>query len=109
MIEAYWRSLRHQWLYLHSLDSLAALKRLVTFYVEQHNSVMPHSAFAGQTPDEIYFGRAADVSDDLAAARLQARRARMEVNRKASCAVCQPPAAGQSASDSRAVAIANTG
>ena len=108
MIEAFWRSLRHQWLYLHSLDNLAALTRLVTFYVEQHNAVMPHSAFGGQTPDEIYFGRGDRVGERLAASCREARRARMEANRRASCAVCQPPAIGQSASDTQAVAIANT-
>ncbi len=56
MIEAFWRSLRHQWLYLHELDSLEKLRPLVAFYVEQHNTVMPHSAFGGQTPDEMSFG-----------------------------------------------------
>jgi len=28
------------------------LERLLALYVEQHNTVAPHSAFAGQTPDE---------------------------------------------------------
>ena len=35
IIEAWWRSLRHQWLYLHMLDSFNSLKRLIAFYVEQ--------------------------------------------------------------------------
>jgi len=56
VIEAWWRSLRHQWLYLHMLDSLGSVKRVTAFYIEQRNTVMPHSAFLGQTPDEIYFG-----------------------------------------------------
>ena len=51
IIEAWWRSLRYQWLYLHMLDSLASVERLIAFYVAQHNTVMPHSAFLGQTPD----------------------------------------------------------
>src|SRR4029450_11207871 len=55
MIEAWWRSLKHQWLYLHSLDSLTTVRRLVEFYVQEHNRVLPHSAFRGQTPDEMYF------------------------------------------------------
>ena len=59
MIEAWWRSLKHQWLFLHSLDSIATIRRLVTFYVHQHNHVLPHSAFRGQTPDEMYFYEAA--------------------------------------------------
>jgi hypothetical protein len=29
---------------------------LVAFYVHEHNHVLPHSAFRGQTPDEMYFG-----------------------------------------------------
>ncbi len=108
LIEAFWRSLRHQWLYLHSLDSLVALRRLIGFYVTQHNSEMPHSAFAGQTPDEVYFGRGARVEDDLATARIQARSVRMEANRRASCGVCQPLNDGQTASDSGSAAVANS-
>jgi hypothetical protein len=29
---------------------------LVAFYVDEHNRVLPHSAFRGQTPDEMYYG-----------------------------------------------------
>ncbi|WP_157898908.1 DDE-type integrase/transposase/recombinase [Luteitalea pratensis] len=50
MIEAWWRSLKHQWLFLHSLDSSSTVGRLVAFYVDEHNRVLPHSAFRGQTP-----------------------------------------------------------
>src|SRR5215472_7327808 len=32
MIEAWWRSLKHQWLFLHSLDSINTVRRLVAFY-----------------------------------------------------------------------------
>ena len=56
MIEAWWRSLKHQWLFLHALDSVTTVRRLVTFYVDEHNRMLPHSAFRGQTPDEMYFG-----------------------------------------------------
>ena len=31
MIEAWWRSLKHQWLFLHSLDSVTTVRRLVEF------------------------------------------------------------------------------
>ena len=57
IIEAWWRVLKHQWLYLNSLDSISILCRLVTFYVQEHNTRLPHSAFRGQTPDEISYGR----------------------------------------------------
>ena len=64
MIEAWWRSLKHQWLFLHSLDSVTTVRRLVAFYVDEHNRVLPHSAFRGQ-PDEMYFGTGEGVPADL--------------------------------------------
>jgi len=88
MIEAFWRSLKHQWLYLNSLDSLERLRALVEFYVEQHNTQMPHAAFSGQTPDEMYFGTAADLPAELAVARDLARGARLAANRGLSCDRC---------------------
>jgi len=91
MIEAFWRSLRHQWLYLHSLESFGHLDQLIDFYVREHNTQMPHHAFVGQTPDEIYFGRADGVGDHLTAVRHQARRERMVANRGESCRACALP------------------
>ena len=94
MIEVFWRSLKHGWLYLHALDSLAALRRLITFYVRAHNGrkrsfrVMPHSAFEGQTPDEAFFGIGDEVAKKLAKARKTARKKRMEADREAGCGVC---------------------
>src|SRR5215831_10595179 len=88
MIEAWWRALKHQWLFLHSLDSVTTIRRLVEFYVQQHNRVLPHSAFRGQTPDEMYFGTGDAVPADLMARAAAARRARVEANRSAACATC---------------------
>jgi putative transposase len=88
MIEAWWRSLKHQWLFLHSLDSVTTVRRLVAFYVQEHNTVLPHSAFRGQTPDEMYFGRGDAVPPDLTARAAAARRARIEANRSAACGRC---------------------
>jgi transposase InsO family protein len=92
MIEAFWRSLKHSWLYLHSLDSVESLRRLVDFYVRQHNEVMPHAAFEGQTPDEVYFGRGDALVVKLAAARINAREERIGANRTAVCGVCSSDA-----------------
>jgi len=90
LIEAWWRSLKHGWLYLNQFDSFVALERLVGFYVQQHNSVIPHSAFKGPTPDEVYFGNSAAVPDELAKARLAARAARIAANRAIKCDDCRP-------------------
>jgi putative transposase len=88
MIESFWRSLKHQWLYLNSLDSIARLRVLVAFFIEQHNTQMPHSAFSGQTPDEMYFGTAADLPAQLATARTKARADRLAANRAMTCDQC---------------------
>jgi transposase InsO family protein len=90
LIEAWWRVLKHQWLYLNQLDSVAEVRHLVAFYVDQHNGLIPHSAFRGQTPDEMYFGTGTSVPDQLAAARRTARERRLATNRASRCAACSP-------------------
>ncbi len=81
-------SARAGWLYLHTLDSLAALRRLIEFYVTAHNEVMPHSAFQGQTPDEVFFGIGDEVSQKLCDDRKTAREERVRGNRAARCCRC---------------------
>ncbi len=89
LIESWWRALKHQWLYLNTLDTVKMLERLVAFYVEEHNTRLPHSAFRGQTPDEMYFGTGSSVPDNLSAAKQSARLTRMEVNRATTCPTCE--------------------
>lgn len=88
MIESWWKTLKNQWLYLNSLDSLAGVEKLVRFYVEEYNGRIPHSAFKGQTPDEMYFGDGDRVPAELEAARVSAREIRLERNRATSCSAC---------------------
>ncbi len=89
MIESWWRSLKHQWLFLNPLDSVDSVVRLVEFYVNEYNSRLPHSAFRGQTPDEMYFGTGDHVPERLEAERTAARVVRMAENRSRSCRVCR--------------------
>jgi len=88
LIEAWWRSVKHLWLFLHPLDSAAKVRRLVEFYVAEHNSRLPHSSFGGQTPEEMYFGTGGGVEERLAAGRRAACLARVAANRAVSCSVC---------------------
>ena len=81
--------LKHQWLYLNQLDSVTTVEKLVEFYVDQHNSYLPHSAFRGQTPDEMYFGIGDNIPQQLEEARREARELRMATNRSKSCRVCE--------------------
>ena len=90
LIESWWRTLKHQWLFLNTLDTVSRLEKLVKFYVDEHNTRLPHSAFRGQTPDEMYFGTGGRVPDELDNAKKVARQSRMKLNRETSCPICQP-------------------
>ena len=89
LIESWWRVLKHQWLYLNTLDTVTTVRKLVAFYVEQHNTHLPHSAFRGQTPDEMYYGTGTDIPKQLEASRIAARQSRMEANRAQTCQACE--------------------
>ena len=89
MIESFWKALKHNWCFLHSIDSSDTLKTLTDFYVKEHNTVLPHSAFQGQTPDEMYFGTGEHIPDQLQEAAALAREDRIEANRNRQCELCR--------------------
>ena len=89
MIESFWSSMKHQWLFQHRLETPAAVRRLVAFYVTEHNSKIPHAAFDGQTPDEMYYGTGEGVPLRLRAARDAARSRRLVANRAVRCDRCR--------------------
>lgn len=88
MIES-WSNVKHQWLFLHRLETVVAMRRLVAFYVEEYNGMIPHAVFSGQTPDEIYFGRGGEVPLKLEAGKRAARERRLARNRAAWCERCR--------------------
>lgn len=88
MIERFFLSLRHQWLYFHHLDNISSLRKLVAKYVHEHNEVIPHSAFMGQTPSEVYSGQASDLPEHLSQKIKEAMKKRIEANRKMACEDC---------------------
>ena len=92
MIEAWWRSLKHQWLYLHDLTSEAQVRDLVAFYVTQHNDVMPHHAFHGRTPSEVFEGIDPDLPERLREQHREAQRRRIVENQATRCTACDPAA-----------------
>jgi len=89
LIESWWRVLKHQWLYLNTLDTVTTVRKLVAFYIDQHNKRLPHSAFRGLTPDEMYFGTGSTIPKKLEASRIAARHSRMEANRAQTCQTCE--------------------
>ena len=57
------------------------VERLVAVYVDQYNTVMPHAAFEGHTPDEVYFRQRPELEEELREARRRAQAERMLANR----------------------------
>lgn len=64
------------------------MRKLVAFYVVEHKQRTPHSAFRGQTPDEMYFGGGEAVPGELKNTRESARAKRFEENRALTCRTC---------------------
>ena len=93
LIESFWAQLKHRWLYLHDLDTVATLKKLIAAFVEDHNALIPRAALGGRTPDEVFLGLHQELPDQLAEARRVAGIDRVQVNRSlTSCGGCDGPA-----------------
>ncbi len=107
LIESWWRTLKHQWLYLNTLDTVSTLQKLIEFYVDEHNTRLLHSAFRGQTPNEMYFDTGNHIPKELEAARKAARESRMEVNRTASCTTCEQLTSISSQTDPTAAEVSS--
>ena len=55
-IERLWWTFKHQYLYLHSFDTAAALRCGLKQWVEYYNAERSHQSLDAMTPDEVYFG-----------------------------------------------------
>ena len=80
--------LKHQWLFLNTLDSVDKIRKLVSFYVSEHNERLPHSAFRGQTPERDVLRERGGRPATIDAGKRTARAKRLETNRAKACAAC---------------------
>ncbi|MFC7553471.1 IS3 family transposase [Pseudoroseomonas wenyumeiae] len=53
-IERLWRSLKYECVYLHAFETGSEMRAGLTNWIGYYNARRPHSALAGQTPDEAY-------------------------------------------------------
>ena len=83
------------WPYLHALETIETVRKLVAFYVVQHNEVMPRVMLGGRTPDEVYLGLNPNISMQLTNERQKARVDRINHNRAQRCGQCSGPADAQ--------------
>lgn len=54
-IERFWRTLKYEWLYMNSYDSIRELKAGLRSYLEFYNSKRIHQSLGYKTPDEVYW------------------------------------------------------
>ncbi len=90
-----WRSLRNNWLHVNTLDTAAAVRQLVSFYVDQHNHHLPHSAFPDETPDEIVLRGRRSHRGLPRRQRADAQHQRLITNRALTCTDCSAAPADQ--------------
>ncbi|MEY4065715.1 MAG: hypothetical protein RIR26_1923 [Pseudomonadota bacterium] len=89
MIESFFRTIKHRWLFMLSLDDLASVRKHVGAFIEDYNTLIPHSALRGATPMEMYLGRWLPAQvDELKNAEERAREVRRITNLNSSCGVC---------------------
>ena len=53
-IERLWRSLKYECVHLHAFETGSELRAGLSKWIGYYNTGRPHSALAGQTPDEAY-------------------------------------------------------
>lgn len=99
LIEVFWRQIKNYWLYLNHLYSFGAVQRLVAFYIDQHNRVIPHSALKGHTPDEVFREEASDLPERLREAHRVAIQERVANSRQLNCENCQATRANAGSSE----------
>ena len=60
LIERFWRTLKHDDIYLKLYDDVQSLLNGVSVFIEQYNKFRPHSALGKRTtPDMVYSGKVA--------------------------------------------------
>lgn len=55
-VERLWRTIKYEYVYLHSFDHGHALHAGLKDYIEYYNNKRPHSSLGMKTPSEVYLG-----------------------------------------------------
>lgn len=89
IVEVLFRSLKNNYLYQKSLNCFEALDGYANFYFDQHNKVIPHSAFKGATPFEKFKGKWTEKKEEnLKKKVIKNIRKRIIYNQGLNCGAC---------------------
>jgi len=90
MVEALFRSLKHNYLFSQKIQTLKSLTRHTNFWFKEHNERIPHTAFKGETPLER-FSQSWDNEEEI---RILVRhedavKLRIKHNQEVFCQMCE--------------------
>ena len=90
MVEALFRSLKHNYLYSKEIRSHKSLKKHVDFWCTDHNARIPHTAFKGETPLEK-FNQSWNTNEEIRilVRHQEALKLRLKHNQKVFCEICE--------------------
>ncbi len=89
MIEAFFRTLKHRWLYLISLPSFETVLTALQTYMPDYTHRIPLNALHGGTPFEVYSGKWTTAAQNaLQTFQVEAKINRITANKSVSCGVC---------------------
>lgn len=89
MIEAFFRSLKNNYLYFQGkLSDVSQAQKCLRFYIEQHNTKLPHSAFNGATPEDIMSNTWEKKKIEIDNLKTKALQNRKATYRLMACGVC---------------------
>jgi transposase-like protein len=89
VIESFFRTIKHRWPFMLSLDDLASVRKHVGEFIEDCNTLIPHSALRGATPLEMYLGNWLPAQmDELQHAERRDKVERRIANLSSACKFC---------------------
>jgi putative transposase len=90
IVEAVFRSLKHNYLFHKDVTTFSALARHVDIWFKDHNEKIPHTAFNGETPLER-FNRSWNKENEvrIIISHQAATKLRIKENQKVSCSQCE--------------------
>lgn len=89
MVEALFRQLKNNYLYSQKIDSIKSLSKHTNFWFREHNDVIPHTAFEGETPLERFKqSRDKDEAIRILVRHEEAIKLRINHNQQIFCKLC---------------------
>lgn len=90
IVEAVFRSLKHNYLFHREINSITLLRKHSDFWFQEHNEIIPHCSFAGETPAERFKQKWSEKDEiRIFIGQREAIKLRIAENQKLFCEMCK--------------------